>query len=720
MDPLRRRFGAPPQMTQPFPTVPQPGHPAQHPVSSGPALFAPLAPRGRSLSMSQAARMFQGPPPPNHRPANVPQFQQPFPAPLQQAFQAPPHGWINDRGGMERSGRLRSNSMSQAERCPIPAITQPFAPLRASRPDLPAVQRKLDGTVVFGPSASLSDAMPFLNTEGSADAKLVASFDDEGSITMAWQRFRALHPGKTSDKARAALKHLIENIPTGAAILRPFLEWHANDVAQRSAHVISDVHSAIERCSTDLDRMRDLTPATVRRVLRPLAERMHRVAMMTVPGTRAQRDAPRAPVDYVVDWMVALRATVAQLPATSVHRRKTLSRMEEEARHNWLMNPFDPNGLSDQFAEVARTCRRSNVPELASLANRLSFELGRLAHGGGMPLSLLYENNMVRAWETSFVNTLVQNPPEGALRAAGKTLSHLAARMQHLKHSQPDNFDAAVHTLYRLMKDDVRFWMPKVPAIQRFVDAHGDHRRGNALLAYLEHGVRSGEDCVSAYYTTVKLSRALRKHAKNYLMWDNTPQDVQDFATRDAARAIIKQPGYYGLGTGLHLAHQPGLSNGPYMNEFHSRPSLTNRPNLSAPSPAVQSQLASGATYGSGPSGSAGFACKFVDFINRHEDARIDPAHAVLGAFMFVCYDGGHALNEVMWEMNLLKSRSREERIDMGIRGQVYDPNRFVGRFQDFFDSFPRSTRDHLKRASNRAFEDMLRYDRQQSSNLAF
>ncbi len=74
--------------------------------------------------------------------------------------------------------------------------------LHKTRPDLPPVQRKLDGSIVLGPSASLSDAMPFLTQEGSATARLVASYNDDGSITMAWQRTKLLQPG-TDERRRA-------------------------------------------------------------------------------------------------------------------------------------------------------------------------------------------------------------------------------------------------------------------------------------------------------------------------------------------------------------------------------------------------------------------------------------------------------------------------------------------------------------------------------------
>ncbi|NRO99623.1 hypothetical protein GWC77_27605 [Paraburkholderia sp. NMBU_R16] len=77
-------------------------------------------------------------------------------------------------------------------------------------------------------------------------------------------------------------------------------------------------------------------------------------------------------------------------------------------------------------------------------------------------------------------------------------------------------------------------------------------------------------------------------------------------------------------------------------------------------------------------------------------------------------------MNEVMWEMNLLKGRPIETRIDMGIRGEVVDPDRFVGRYEDFFRSFSGTTRDMLYAASDKAFEEVLRYDRQQSREVRF
>ncbi|RQR49544.1 hypothetical protein DIE21_19965 [Burkholderia sp. Bp9140] len=562
--------------------------------------------------------------------------------------------------------------------------------------------------------------MPFLTHDGGPGTNLVASFNPgDGTITMDWVRVRVFQRGMTSENARAAIKHLIRQIPAGDPVLRPFLEWHGNQVGNRPATAITSAHEAIELSIKEVDGIRDFGPAGVKRVLRGLSERMHRVAMAAVPTTRGRRDAPRAPVDFVVDWMVALRQTMKQFPEGS-NRLRRLKSLECEVRRNWLDHHFSPDRASAYFARKATECRRKKLPELSPLANHLSFELDALARKGPVPLALLYENDMMRQWETSFVNRLVQNPPADAVKAANGVRHQMASIMRKLKREASPNFDDSVDHLRRLMRDDRRFWMPNVPAIEALCNAEGSRKRGEALLNYLSQEINTGEGCVSVYYTTVKLSRALRKHANHYVKWDNSPQDDQDFATRDAARAILKRRDVYGLGTGLHLAHQPGLTSAPYINTFSSRPALKNRPNLGAPSAAIQTQLAAGAPYGSGPSGSAGFACKFVDYVNREKGARIDRPAAVLGAFMFVAYDGGHSLNEVMWEMNLLKSRPGNTRIDMGIHGSTVDPNRFVGRYLDFIESFSSGTRDMLYHASDKAFEDVLRYDRQQGNQVVF
>lgn len=735
MDPVRPGTHVPWPATQPFPSDARPAPSRAYYAGTVPAQFANLPPRGRSLSMSNPPRMPPVAPFHSHAAQSVaPPVSGPFPpvfpasyhVPMMQGapypYPAQPFASAKDSsGGVERTVRHRSASMSRAETRP-PRIEVPRAPrlLRKDRTDIPAVQRNLNGSVVFGPSASLSDAMPFLINDGGHSSRLVASFNnDDGTMTMGWVRVRILQLGMTSENARAAIKHLIRQIPVRDPVLRPFLEWHVTHVGNRAATAITSAHEAIEHSIKDVDAIRDFGPASVKRALRTVSERMHRVAMAAVPTTRGQRDAPRAPVDFVVDWMVALRRTQEQFQAGS-NRLRRLKRFEREVRRSWLDHHFAPDRASAYFAQMAKECRRKELPVLSPLANHLSFELDALARKGPMPLALLYENDMMRQWETSFVNRLVQHPPAEAVMAADGVRDQMDSLMRKLRNETRQGFDYTVEYMRKLMNDDRRFWMANVPTLEAFLNAKHSGERGKALLEYLSQPVDTGEACVSVYYTTVKFSRALRKHAKSYVKWDNTPQDDQDFATRDAARAILKRPNVYGVGTGLHLAHQPGLTSAPYINTFSSRPALRNRPNLSAPSATIQAQLAAGLPYGSGPSGSAAFACKFVDYANRERGARIDRPAAVLGAFMFVAYDGGHSLNEVMWEMNLLKFRPRDTRIDMGIRGSTVDPNRFVGRYLDFVESFSGATRDILYDAFDDAFEAVLRYDRQQGKQVVF
>ncbi|NRO99409.1 hypothetical protein GWC77_26355 [Paraburkholderia sp. NMBU_R16] len=139
----------------------------------------------------------------------------------------------------------------------------------------------------------------------------------------------------TTKNARAALKHLIRQIPAGDPILRPFLEWDSNHGRNRSVTAVTGAHAAIELSIEDVENMEDFGPAGVKRALRGISERMHRVAMAAVPATRGQRDAPRAPVDFVVDWMVALRQTKNEVPKRS-NRLRRLERLEDSVRRTWL------------------------------------------------------------------------------------------------------------------------------------------------------------------------------------------------------------------------------------------------------------------------------------------------------------------------------------------------------------------------------------------------
>lgn len=568
---------------------------------------------------------------------------------------------------------------------------------------LPSQKAKASGsTLTLARDADLGDALPFLTREASSKSKLTGGRNKDG-MWLDWTRF-TFGKHESLHEAREVLKDLVLNIQEPRRVKRPFIETRTLDNGSRTSLGLAGFDRAVEQCLKDIDAVETLDAESVRRVLQPVSERMHRAAAKELPSTRADTsEAARPPYDCLAHWMDALDTQYGAL-AGSTNRRERIRRIETEARDIWLSHDMTAPDLASYFRGQVDRCNKGGLPTLGALAGKLSRELSRAAATGTLPQQ--YDSQMARAWESALIRELVKSPPPKVAAAANDLAEAQRARLTSLARANPVAWEKVAGAVQLKMRGDDRFWTAKVSRLSKFVKASADER-GDKLLHYLNKMLESGEDCISIHYATVKISAALKQHAPDYIGWDKTAQDAKEFRQRDAARAIVKKPGHIGQGSGILLAHQAPMPDDPYASHFWPRPSTTNRPNINAPSVAVKTSLPSGAPYGSGPSGSVAFVAKAVDYMNRYEHARIDPAHAMLGALMFVVFDGGHSIHEVMWALNQIKPR-----IDMAIGGKPVPPDRYVGNYNALFNSFHGDTARILRAAVATAFDAVNRYRR--------
>ncbi len=526
-------------------------------------------------------------------------------------------------------------------------------PERATfKPSNEAVVRRDD--LFVSDRASLGDVpLKWLLEHADDNARLTGGGMADGSRMgnrLVWKTPWDKHRGSLTNDfyARSILTSLVRQIPVPEAPLRSAFFYEQPSGGAAHMTLVRDLNDAIEKCVSDIQRAPELSPSAVRSLLKPVAERMHRAVAHTMPPAARWPDLapPRPMADCMAHWIDALDKVRAELPATSIGRRRSIESLIAVAQKTWVAHVYDANSVHHYFGSIGRWCDEASLPQLSALASDLHAATGRYLKQG-RSLAAENDNPMKRAWESALVRSLVNDPPPEVLGCAHQVGRHLAARIRYVVDEDRDAGLAVVSRFHQLTQGDSRFWMSHVQGLQKFVDAP-ENKQKRRLLEYLETPPRTGEECLSLYYSTVKISRALQENARRFTPWGQTEADQQEFRVRDDARRIIKGSNHLASGSGILLAHQPPMQSDPYANTHWYRPALSNHPDLADPSPMIDKSLASGAPYVSGPSGSAAFILGAVDHMINREQGQISRRQAMLGALMFLTYDGGHSLHEVM------------------------------------------------------------------------
>jgi hypothetical protein len=575
-------------------------------------------------------------------------------------------------------------------------------PVKFKRPDTVALQR---GGLFVKEHASLSDVLPFLRSS-DPDARLVAITGRDGFTRgdrLFWLKPNEDPLGKTERKAKDLLLRLIGNIPVPELPSRLFYE--NSDPSQRDLwSPVYNLHHAIGKCAGEINDAPRLDGTTVRTI----AERMHRVATLSMPAPSRDPDMapPRPPADCMAHCLDMLDQARAALPPTSVHRRRNLDAAIASTQKQWLGHALDVDYTREYFKAMAKWGTETGFPQVADLANSLHAETVRYAQQG-RSLAAENDNLMQRAWESALVRALIAAPPPATLAAAHQVGRHLAARLRHIEDEDRESAKKVVASLHRGVTGNPRPWIHTVTALEAFANAD-DNKKKRRLLEYLEREPLTGEECLSIYYVTVKMSKALKTHARKYTPWADTKEDKKEYAIRDDARRLIKGRSQLGPGSGILLAHQPPMQDDPYAGYFGQRPALHNHPDLANPSQMIEHALAHGKPYVSGPSGSSAFILRAVEHMISKEKGQFSRRQAMLGALMFLVFDGGHSLHEVMWALNLSKPR-----IDTNLSGASSAPSDYVGDYEAFFNAFQDSSQPYLANAKQQAFTSMIAHRRE-------
>jgi hypothetical protein len=125
---------------------------------------------------------------------------------------------------------------------------------------------------------------------------------------------------------------------------------------------------------------------------------------------------------------------------------------------------------------------------------------------------------------------------------------------------------------------------------------------------------------------------------------------------------------------GITFSHQPATLKQRWMIPS-GRPTESYKPDFNKPSIPIRVALEAGIPYVSGISGSANLMLHLGSYLNRSGDAQTDLRQLLMSVLMFVVFDGGHSIHEVLWVGHHL-----DDALQLGLGFEKgTDPLRFVG-----------------------------------------
>lgn len=306
-----------------------------------------------------------------------------------------------------------------------------------------------------------------------------------------------------------------------------------------------------------------------------------------------------------------------------------------EAKNFWLGGKFNSPSVS-QFLGYAST-KLAHEPELQKLARKLQNEVMK-----EKVQSQSYDNVYGRKFDTEFINVLVKNPPAQLLANARKTGIHLINDMEYLARLNPLYHKKFLKALAQHLHEDIRPWAVKTPEVQVFINNPTMHN-----LRPMLGKVQDGFGAIKIPYLAVKISLAMHT-VRAPMPWmagaNYNYQWVIGQSRTTAPGEVVDANRHNGFGLRLH--HHPKNEATP---EFQNGRNWTTqkKAELSNLSGFEANALANEKPLVNGTSGSTNIMSYLNDYISRR-DPTFSKDLGALNTMMFVVYDGGHSVNEVM------------------------------------------------------------------------
>jgi len=460
------------------------------------------------------------------------------------------------------------------------------------------------------------------------------------------------------------------------------------------------------------------------------------------------------------DIIFELLHKVILRPLPNAEYSKAYDEMRETLGARILQNAMSPDQVDEVLTKFKGYERLLNIPE-----NWLQESRDKMIRG---PLDLtklnsreklitLWEDPNGRLFDSSFANYLVKNPPPEILKAMsllGRNFNALlknAINAQNMMgKSQGEMFNKKLAQLvFTIIKSqDPRFWFRKVPEIWEIYNFDLDGITNAKLktewlihyfeffLSYLGKEKTTGWEAISVPYFVNKIALNMRedplKAAPLFLTeadsiyqkyFEPLSRGIKNYEISQLEREIplinydgISLPGQIGMPRDYTFitSSRAAVTNGPAIL-FNPRATLFDPRPVDIPSDfakhALVNQLIHGATWGSGISGSTNISLSATRWFNEHMNAQIDEKAAFAGILMFLVYDGGHSIADVLWAADIVDKAFRQlgkPALNFGLSDilNLQKAHDFIPDFSRFLDIYSPGTnlRTSLEAAFSSAF----------------
>jgi len=428
--------------------------------------------------------------------------------------------------------------------------------------------------------------------------------------------------------------------------------------------------------------------------------------------------AKRTPSEVLVHFLHSLRKARKDAPASTV-----LKELEQQVRQTILQHQMT-------LAETQRLLQAANArltsesqPELATLTTKLIAHLPK--DESALPRTRLHDNLYGRVLDSGIVAELVKNPPPGVKTSLKQGARAMAAMLRDGSLPDKSKHEIAQGMQEYLNTKDPRFWVPLVPSIKDLKDAKSPEDALKALLTFLDNPGDDGYAMIATPYVLVKTANILQQ--KKQVTWmEQAGRNYWNIITNQTGRTDVltstdpnirftpQTAPKLSEGAGIGLRHQPN----PFIADGmvpSMRPTLKNMPQFEQgvefPTDSVATALQHGLPFASGVSGSTNIMLHLLDEM-RNRGETVDVKNFLLGTMMFLVYDGGHSMQEVLWTANQLDATLN---LNLNI-GDPSKPTEFVADYERFAAIFDGDrTGPILQDAINTALDTTLNFFAQRS-----
>ncbi|SCA63216.1 hypothetical protein SCG7086_AM_00090 [Chlamydiales bacterium SCGC AG-110-P3] len=481
----------------------------------------------------------------------------------------------------------------------------------------------------------------------------------------------------------------------------------------------------------------------------------NQIKMQGLGESTHERTHKRTPSEVTINALALLRSAANEYPDQS----DQLSKCAKECEDHILIHNLSLKATKEFLNEI-----KSNINdlELTDLSTKLDALLTQLPEQQSSR-ARLHDNVYGRVYDSAMINHLVQTPPEGVKSAMNITGKAFAAWLTNLGSTESQTFrNKTLNSTVKHVHADPRSWSPKVPGLKAIEEAETYDDALNAILDLLNTEPQTGFDCIALSYLTIKLSLAVQDTVCNDLVDADGYVDTESYYKQLQAKApwmdncndpytekigpqtsrtnkIADATLGYEIRTnatklkdksaGITLRHQPAAIVGDDEMQPAVRPAVKNLLDIRGPetkkrlknshskhspkgiSNSAHTALEAGLPWASGVSGSTNIALyAYRDLVKGHarnEQSDLNIHDFLLGTMMFLVYDGGHSMHEVLWTASLFDKENLKEGLNLG---NTKNDQSFVSDYKSYMELQGTDTQADLTQAAKEAFDDVVNY----------